>query len=95
MGFVCNECQEPQNYTGPEPVCYGCAQWLARIQRKQHPAFVVVAHRFYVIGSVGHENGKVVHFHDGRIANATDLYDHGVIPERFRERLPDNATFVR
>lgn len=43
----------------------------------------------------GHGGRKfVIHFHDGRIVETTNLWCQGDIPAQFRDRLPDNATFL-
>lgn len=36
----------------------------------------------------------VIEFHDGRRVESTNLWHQGEIPERFRDRLPDNASFA-
>jgi hypothetical protein len=36
-----------------------------------------------------------IKFHDGRVVKTTNLWCQGAIPERFRDRLPDNAVFLQ
>lgn len=97
VSFTCTECEVPQPYK-PGPICYVCAAWLGRIERKANPAFVIIEHRFYTLGSrdetVYVEHSTKVRLHNGRVVPFVDIHDHGMIPERFRDRLPNNAEFV-
>lgn len=36
-----------------------------------------------------------VKFHDGRYLETNNMWHQGTIPDHFKERLPDNAVFVR
>lgn len=47
----------------------------------------------HVLGHAGAE--CIIRFNDGRTVTTTNLWAHGEVPEWFRERLPDNATFQR
>lgn len=67
-----------------------------------HPNNVRVRGEHYTIciEDIGHAkrgfNGDRfnIKFSDGRLATTTNLWSQGTIPERFRERLPDNAKFI-
>lgn len=47
-------------------------------------------------GSIGHGGAEfIVEFHDGRRVITHNLWSQGHIPAHFRDRLPDNAVFVK
>ena len=104
MSFTCTECKELQDYKGPEEHCYVCACWLRRIANRFNPDFVVIDHHFYIVAvpetTLPAASSQVftypgIQFYDGRKVKDVGLYDHGLIPERFRERFPNNAEFVQ
>ena len=85
--------------------CHGCFYWLIRIEAladpKQGPRFVRTEEgRHYQMrpdnedrGSRGHAGRPfIITFYDGRKVRTTNLWGQGKIPERFRDRLPPNAT---
>jgi hypothetical protein len=99
----CRECQEAMDNLKESGLCVLCERWVA-FSLAKHPSFVRANGRHYIIGD---EEGNlvfgmrgfggerfIVKFHDGRIVKTTNLWAQGVIPERFRDRLPDNAEFV-
>lgn len=65
-------------------------------------ARVVVDANLYTIGSAkaggfrGFSGRRFdIEFFDGRTVTTRNLWDHGVIPPKWRERYPDNARFVQ
>jgi hypothetical protein len=85
-------------------LCVLCDRWVAFSLATEHPNVVRANGHHYVIEADGSDNlfgmrgfgGEefTIRFHDGRVVKTTNLWAQGVIPERFRERLPDNAEFV-
>lgn len=87
-------------------LCFSCDHWMSLIERGNGvDRGRVVRHdgTHYIIGpehnGPSHLRGlggarMVIKFHDGREAVTTNLWCQGVIPERFRSRLPDNASFA-
>lgn len=81
--------------------CFECNFWLGKIRDIGDPTWVRVNGRCFRIaeeaapGSFRGFGGAryIIRFNDGRLATTTNLWTQGVIPERFRERLPDNAVF--
>lgn len=82
-------------------LCSDCHFWATKIN--WDPENVVrVDHRHYHIGEevtgpgfVGH-GGRVfrIYFFDGRVVETRNLWSQGEIPERFWDRMPDNARFI-
>lgn len=86
-----------------EQLCFQCHHWTRLLPERQNR--VIVGGRHYMIepelpprdrslGGFGGQQWKI-RFKDGREVVTTNLWHQGPIPERFRERLPDNAEFVK
>jgi hypothetical protein len=83
-------------------LCFECLQWIWLVDSTDHPNNVRVRGEHYTIclEDIGNckrgMNGDRynIKFDDGRLATTTNLWSQGTIPERFRERLPDNAVFI-
>jgi hypothetical protein len=103
---VCRECGEELEREWPMPddatVCFRCEFWTM-----QHEAGggIIVDGRHYRVGPDSRDGwdgvfrgfgGRpfVVLLNDGRRIVTDNLWTQGVIPARFRGRLPDNARFV-
>lgn len=44
----------------------------------------------------GHGGARFqIKFHDGRVVETTNLWHQGEIPKEFKDKLPDNADFVK
>lgn len=83
--------------------CYTCQFWLDRMNFDSSQSIRVKGNHYYNEGrgpEVPHQcrgfSGRSwrIKFFDGRILETVDLWYQGEIPERFRDRLPDNAEFV-
>lgn len=91
-------------------LCHTCNHWHEKLAWKAQgdPNQVIVAGVHYHISpddetslkqlggwGSGFGGSKFkVRFHDGREVVSRNLWCQGDVPERFRERLPDNAVFV-
>lgn len=85
--------------------CFYCNFWETRIREADERTVVIDGHRYEVdlknpmspprpfLGFAGRV--FTIRFHDGREVTTNNLWTQGEIPERFRERIPDNAEFVR
>ena len=83
--------------------CYDCAFWETSA-RQSHP--VVIDHYVYSIGAEpkpGRRNSDFlgmggrrfdIEFFDGRRVTTHNLWAGGLIPERFRDRIPNTARFI-
>lgn len=100
--FTCPECGKTVKiYDKAGTVCYRCQFWLLKAQNKDHPDFVRCRGWHYIIGDDKNHVGErgfagrtfTIKFKDGRVVTTSNLWGQGEIPERFRERLPDNAEF--
>lgn len=83
--------------------CFYCNHWHKLMAVVDDPKTVRIGGVHYRLGD---ERGPAqvrgyggrrfrIKFHDGRDVTTTDLWCQGTIPQRFRERLGDNAVFVR
>lgn len=85
--------------------CFECLFWLDYVATKADPTHLVVNGYHYVItpdkpkgysGFLGHGGAEfVIRFHDGREVVSHNLWAQGSVPQRFRDRLPNNAEFVQ
>ena len=82
-------------------ICFYCYFWLEKLKIKDDPDTVRVNGTHYIIGQdnrIGFQGfGGAefrIKFHDGRYIVSHNLWCQGDIPERFKDRLPDNAVFV-
>ena len=87
-------------------LCYNCNFWEIWVERKDHPDYESHIARIngeqYLLGpedTFARPRGmggvhKVILFKDGRTVESTNVWHNGMIPLHFRNRLPDNATFV-
>jgi len=86
-------------------LCHRCHFWHGKLQWKAEGCqrSVIVDGVHYWIApdapqpgwGSGHSGRPfLVRFHDGREVLTRNLWCQGDIPERFRDRLPDNATFA-
>jgi hypothetical protein len=89
-------------------LCFDCAFWTAIIRSDEiNPEkAVVVNNRHYIIGEETPRNifqtlGRgfggskfIIQFNSGKRLETTNLWHQGMIPDRFRNNLPDNATFI-
>jgi hypothetical protein len=87
-----------------EKLCHSCLFWADYVRSKGDPTHVVVKGRHYVIepnrqgragGFIGHGGAEfVIRFFDGREVTTRNLWAQGIVPEWFRDRLPDSGEFV-
>lgn len=85
-----------------EKLCFDCDFWLEYVERASESTSIRVDGRHYIIGDEqavsifrGHGGREFrIEFKDGRIVTSTNLWQQGEIPERFRDKLPDNAVFT-
>jgi hypothetical protein len=102
----CNECGTVGYSTGymdgstkrtmdEQGVCFNCAFWINQSNRKDQ---VVIDGLMYWIGKGGGGGmaGRSfdIQMDDGRLIETNDLWHQGTIPYHFKERMPDNATFM-
>lgn len=84
-------------------LCFTCLFWTEYVERYGQPDQAVVDFKHYVIGDEQQEGNRrwrgfggspfIIRFFDGRVVRSTNLWHQGEIPERFRERMPNNAEF--
>lgn len=81
-------------------LCFTCDFWTGYVSQRDNPAIARVNGEHYYIqpdtssGFKGFGGSKfTVSFKDGREVVTHNLWGQGRIPDRFRDRLPDNAEF--
>lgn len=94
-----------QEFLKENQVCFQCGFWYEKLLMVDDPRSVRVQGSHYFIRTThsdaprqfrGYGGVKVeIVFFDGRRCTTNDLWRQGVIPPRFKDRLPDNAEFVR
>ena len=87
--------------------CFNCEFWERHIKEHDAGTAIIDGHRYHFDvslpiktarhqDSLGHAGRAfTIVFADGRQVTTNNLWAQGKIPERFRDRLPDNATFER
>lgn len=84
-------------------LCFQCALWTQHLERDKSRDFAIIEGHHYVLAP--HSNGNSfttgfgghkfrIRFHDGREVTCDNLWHQGIIPENFRDRMPDNAEFI-
>lgn len=105
---VCGEPGTPYHTDdgkGTEVRCHECFLddfWRRKLACKDDPKTARIDGSHYFLGKEkepGRWNGfggrwSTIRFNDGRIVKTCDLWTQGVIPEKWREQLPDNAKFT-
>lgn len=109
MPPLCARCEKPNpQYGGYCKECVGHATWMHAIQHAWDPNQVRVDGYMYDVrpetpptpgfreptGGKGFGGRRfVIRFHDGRVVETRNLWMIGIIPDEYREALPDNAVF--
>lgn len=88
-------------------VCFNCAFWIEKIRLHDDQTFIIKGERYHCAGpSVKGENGLIWRGHGGskfqikkfgsdRIYKTDNLWFQGIIPDIFKDEIPDNAEFVK
>lgn len=101
VGYSLDWCRAAREELERRGCCFTCCHWLTLIEQGGN---VVVEGNHYLLGpevpymlpiARGFGGRHVcIRFFDGRGVCSSNLWHQGAIPERFRERLPDNAVFI-
>lgn len=85
-------------------LCFDCQFWHDKMAIADDPNTARIAGQHYIIGPKRPGVPKAycgfagnpfcILFYDGRRVETTNLWHQGDIPERFKERLPNNARFL-
>ena len=86
-----------------EQLCFYCNLWTKRAPRTPDDNVAIIHGNYFTIGdekgpaSMRGYGGRrfTIRYHDGRQVETTDLWDGGRVPEHFRDRLPDDAEFMK
>ena len=105
---LCGKIMTKPAFTGEyKNVCHDCFNdkfWLLKIRdiNKAPEKFAIVKNNLYYIANEndrdsfrGFDGRKfIIKFNNGRQIITTNMWHNGTIPEKFRNRLPDNAIFI-
>lgn len=86
-------------------LCFSCNFWMMLVLCDRTLSYVIDGHH-YILGPQGSGvpsqyrgfSGRkfiIQRLSDGRTIETVDLWHQGKIPQHFRDRLPDDAVFVR
>lgn len=105
----CRKCGSPfaTTYSNKEDLlkrhfCFSCTFWQEYVEDKDNPRIARVDGKHYFVNKSkggdtrfnGFGGSKFkVRWNDGREEESNDVWHQGTIPDRFRQDLPDNATF--
>jgi len=97
----CEECSEyiKHRHDKHKSFCFDCGFWKECLVLLDDPNSVRARGKQFYIGSEtdsdkGYGGARfVITFKDGRVVSTTNLNMCGKIPQRWLERLPDNADF--
>lgn len=108
--FKCKECKKEEDenkFTNGKDLlaknlCFSCDYWTQRIERQNSLTQAVIKGVVYQIakeqevGFRGFDGEKfIIKFKDGRLIHTTNLWYNGKPPSRFKDKLLDNAEFIK
>lgn len=85
-------------------LCFSCDFWYSHYLLKNSKIVARIKGHHYRIGVKTNDPNRwkgmggskiTIKFNDGRIIHTDNLWHQGEIPERWKERMPDNATFIK
>lgn len=85
-----------------ETMCFYCLRWTDSAAVVDSPESVRISGRHYIIRpeDAGEDEPRgfagarfVIRFDNGKVVETTNLWGQGPVPDHFRGRLPDNATW--
>lgn len=97
--------QETRTQMVSKSLCFNCLFWLEYVDKANSERVIRVKQTHYHLPTrliaTGNKNwlgfGGIpwwIKTHDGRLIHTNNLWCQGGIPERFQDRLPDNAVFL-
>ena len=88
-----------------QELCFSCDHWAKLLEHDRTQCFVVDGEHYQLGGQTektpSHYRGfsgrrfVLQRLATGERTTTVDLWGQGTVPERFRERMPDDAIFVR
>ena len=105
---LCGKTMTKPAFTGEyKNVCHDCFNdkfWMLKIRdvNKAPEKFETIKNNLYYIADEndndsfrGFDGRKfIIKYNDGRQIITTNMWHNGTIPEKFRDKLPDNAIFI-
>jgi hypothetical protein len=103
---ICGRADSPTNWMqgslNYQNLCFNCCFWTNIIENKD--VKVIIDGNVYNVGKEEKVHSREFRGFDGRkfvikkfsgeTIETTNLWSNGLIPERFRNQLPDNAVFI-
>lgn len=106
---ICRECgkhetgswmADKQEDLEARQLCFGCGFWEEHVDRKDNSNVARIDGVHYIIGNPNQRRFRgfagrrfEIIFDDGREVETNNLWCQGKIPQRFKDRLPNNAVF--
>jgi hypothetical protein len=83
-------------------LCFGCDYWVSLLAKPPEGGDRVVIDGCHYVAGNGYGSRDCgmsgrrfdIEFNDGRRVTCYDLWHQGAIPDRFKDRAPDNAKFL-
>jgi len=104
---ICGEADSPDNWLGnvlEEDLCFSCSFWVRHIYEYRNGKKVVIDGNMYSVGvevrerfafkGFGGRQFEIQMKDSGKSFITSNLWHNGQVPDRFREKLPDNAVFI-
>lgn len=97
--FETTYCEPYKSQMLSRKLCFKCNFWHEYSEDASNPRHFVIGSQHYCLGTgngggFGGRKFLIQRIGCEDIIETKDLWAQGVIPEHFRERLPDTATFV-
>lgn len=97
----CLECEEKKRMER-DNLCFNCAFWSLYVDKKDDERIARIDGNHYYIEN-NSSNGFVgfggrdfkIKFNDGREIITNNLWHQGTIPDIWKDKLPDNAIFIK
>lgn len=79
-------------------ICFSCNFWREKLSIKDDPSVFRINGGHYCLGGEGGFGGRkfsIKRVDSGKVIETNKLWSQGEIPTHFRDRLPDNAEFLK
>ena len=105
---VCGEYDKPNHYVtetaiamGTHRMCFRCNFWRGQLEldKASKRTWAIIDGHHYVLGDHGAFRGYSgrnfkIKFNNGTILETDDLWHQGKIPEKWKDKFPNNAEFI-
>ncbi len=84
-------------------LCFTCDFWYGYIDKINNPKIARINGNHYIVESSNNDPARtrgfggrtfIIRWNDGREVSTNNLWHQGHIPDRFKDKLPNNAIFI-